>query len=264
MTPLVDSHCHLDFPELAADIPGALAEMNAHGVSHALCIAVTLEDFPRVRALAEGHANLYASVGTHPDYPDHPPVEAESLVALAAHPKVVAIGETGLDYYRLQGDLEWQRERFRAHIRAAKACGKPLVIHTRAAASDTLRIMREEGAGDVGGVMHCFTESLETAHGALELGFHISFSGIVTFKNAGALKEVARQVPLDRLLVETDAPYLAPVPHRGKMNRPAWVRYVAEELAGLRATTLEEIADATSRNFFRLFQIEDPTLAPGR
>jgi TatD DNase family protein len=261
MTTLVDSHCHLDFPELAADVPGALAEMAQHGVSHALCISVTLEDFPKVRALAEEHPNLYATVGTHPDYPDHPLVTPEELVRLAAHPKVVAIGETGLDYYRLQGDLEWQRERFRAHIRAARACGKPLVVHTRAAAEDTLRIMREEGAADVGGVMHCFTETLETARAALDLGFHVSFSGIVTFKNAGALKEVARAVPLDRLLVETDAPYLAPVPYRGKTNRPAWVRYVAEELARLRATTFDEIASATSRNFFRLFRIEDAGLA---
>ncbi len=264
MSTLVDSHCHLDFPELAADVPRALSEMAEHGVSHALCISVTLEDFPNVRALAEAHANLYASVGTHPDYPEHPLVTVDELVDLAAHPKVVAIGETGLDYYRLKGDLEWQRERFRAHIRAARACGKPLVIHTRAAAEDTLRIMREEGAAEAGGVMHCFTETWETAEAALELGFHISFSGIVTFKNAGALKDVARQVPLERLLVETDAPYLAPVPHRGKTNRPAWVRFVAEEVARLRGVTFDEIADATSRNFFRLFRLEDPKLEPHR
>lgn len=254
---LVDSHCHLDFPELAADIPGALAEMAQHGVTHALCISVTLEDFPRVRALAEAHGNLFASVGTHPDYPDHAVVTAAELVALAAHPKVVAIGETGLDYYRLKGDLEWQRERFRAHIRAARACGKPLVVHTRAAAEDTLSIMQEEGAGDAGGVMHCFTETWETAQAALDMGFHISFSGIVTFKNAGALKEVARRVPLERLLVETDSPYLAPAPHRGKVNRPAWVRYVAEEIARLRGVSYERIAEATSENFFSLFRIED-------
>lgn len=253
---LVDSHCHLDFPELAADVPGALAEMAAHGVTHALCISVTLEDFPKVRALAEAYPNLYATVGTHPDYPDHPLVTSGRLVELAAHPRVVGIGETGLDYYRLKGDLEWQRERFRAHIRAAKSCGKPLVIHTRSSAEDTLRIMHEEGAEEVGGVMHCFTETWETAHAALDLGFHISFSGIVTFKNAGALKEVARRVPLDRLLVETDSPYLAPVPYRGKTNRPAWVRYVAEEVARLRGVPLEEIAAATSANFFRLFRIE--------
>ena len=262
MTTLVDSHCHLDFPELAGDIPGALSEMAQYGVSHALCISVTLGDFPKVRALAEAHANLYASVGAHPDYPEHPVVTPEQLVQLAAHPKVVAIGETGLDYYRLKGDLEWQRERFRAHIRAAKSCGKPLVVHTRAAAADTLAIMREEGASHAGGVMHCFTETWETALAALDMGFHISFSGIVTFKNAGPLKEVAQRVPLERLLVETDSPYLAPVPHRGKTNRPAWVRYVAEELARLRGVTFDEIAFTTSRNFFRLFGIEDPALVP--
>ena len=250
---LVDSHCHLDFPELADDIAGRLAEMHEHSVSHALCVAVTLEDFPRVKALAEQHANIYGSVGTHPDYPDHPVVTPEALIRLADHPKIIAIGETGLDYYRLQGDLEWQRERFRVHIRAARTCGKPLIIHTRAAADDTIRIMREEGADNVGGVMHCFTETWETAQAALDLGFHISFSGIVTFKNAVALKEVARRVPLERLLVETDSPYLAPVPYRGKLNRPAWVRYVAEEVARLRAVPLETIAAATSANFFSLF-----------
>jgi TatD DNase family protein len=254
---LVDSHCHLDFPELAEDIAAVLADMRANAVSHALCVSVTLEDFPKVRALAEQHANLYASVGTHPDYPDHPLVTAEELVRLADHPKVVAIGETGLDYYRLKGDLEWQRERFRVHIEAAKTCRKPLIIHTRAAAADTIRIMREARAGDVGGVMHCFTETWETAQAALELGFHISFSGIVTFKNAGTLKEVARRVPLERLMVETDAPYLAPVPYRGKVNRPGWVRHVAEAIADLRGTSLDDIAAATSENFFRLFKIRD-------
>ena len=255
---LVDSHCHLDFPELAADIPGALSDMAANGVTHALCISVTLEDFPKVRALAEQHANLYASVGTHPDYPDHPLVTVEELLELGAHPKVVGIGETGLDYFRLTGDLEWQRERFRTHIRAARACGKPLIIHTRAAAEDTLRIMREENAGEVGGVMHCFTETWETAEAALELGFHISFSGIVTFKNAVALKDVARRVPLERMLVETDSPYLAPVPFRGKTNRPAWVKHVAEEVARLRGVGFDEVARATTANFFRLFKIGAP------
>ncbi|MGZ5225902.1 MAG: TatD family hydrolase [Burkholderiales bacterium] len=255
---LVDSHCHLDFPELVEDIAGVLEDMKARDVSHALCVSVTLADFPKVRALAEQHANLYASVGTHPDYPDHPVVTPEELVRLAEHPKVVAIGETGLDYYRLTGDLEWQRERFRSHIRASKASGKPLIIHTRSAAADTVRVMREERADEAGGVMHCFTETWETAQAALELGFHISFSGIVTFKNAGALKEVARLVPLDRLLVETDSPYLAPVPYRGKVNRPGWVRYVAEEIARLRGVSVETIAAATSENFFRLFKIKDP------
>ena len=257
---LVDSHCHLDFPELAADLPAVLADMHDHGVSHALCVSVTLEGFPKVRALAEAHANLYASVGTHPDYPEQPPAKSGELLALADHPKVVAIGETGLDYFRLTGDLEWQRERFREHIRAAKACGKPLIVHTRAAAADTLRIMREERAEDAGGVMHCFTETWETAQAALDMGFHISFSGIVTFKNAGALKDVARQVPLERLLVETDSPYLAPVPYRGKVNRPGWVKYVAEEVARLRGATLDEIAERTTENFFRLFNIAAPDI----
>jgi len=252
---LVDSHCHLDFPELASDIDGVLEDMRQHSVSHALCISVTLEDFPKVRALAEQHANLYASVGTHPDYHDHPVVTPEILTNIANHTKVVGIGETGLDYYRLTGDLEWQRERFRAHIRAARACAKPLIIHTRSAAADTIRIMREERAGEAGGVMHCFTETWDVAEAALELGFHISFSGIVTFKNAGALRDVARRVPLERMLVETDSPYLAPVPHRGKVNRPALVKYVAEEIARLRDTSFSEIASATSANFFRLFNI---------
>ena len=253
---LVDSHCHLDFPELAADTPAVLADMRAHDVSHALCISVTLEDFPKVRALAEQHDNLYASVGTHPDYPDAPLVTVDELVRLADHPKVVGIGETGLDYYRLQGDLEWQRERFRTHIRAARATGKPLIIHTRASADDTIAIMREERADEVGGVMHCFTETWDVARAALDLNFHISFSGIVTFKSAAALKEVARLVPLERMLVETDSPYLAPVPYRGKTNRPAWVKYVAEEVARLRGIALDDVAGATTANFFRLFKIE--------
>jgi TatD DNase family protein len=257
---LVDSHCHLDFPELASDIPGVLADMEAHGVSFALCVAVTLQDFPAVKALADAHENLYASVGTHPDYPDHPVVTPEELVSFAAAPKVIGIGETGLDYYRLQGDLEWQRERFRAHIRAAVSCGKPLIIHTRAAAADTLSIMREEGAERAGGVMHCFTETWDTAKAALDMGFHISFSGIVTFRNAAPLREVARQVPADRLLVETDSPYLAPVPYRGKTNRPGWVRYVAEEVAKIRGVSFDALADATTDNFFRLFKVERSAL----
>jgi TatD DNase family protein len=213
---------------------------------------VELPKFPKVLALAEAHENFFASVGVHPDH-EAEVVETGRLVELAAHPKVVAVGETGLDYHRLSGDLEWQRERFRTHIRAARKCRKPLVIHTRDAAEDTLRIMREEGAGEVGGVMHCFTETQEVADGALALGFYISFSGIVTFKNATQLKEVARRVPLERLLVETDSPYLAPVPHRGKTNRPGLVRHVAEEVARLRGIAFEDLAEATTRNFFRLF-----------
>ena len=258
MTQLVDSHCHVDFPELAADLPGVLADMQNHGVSHALCVSVTFDDFPKVRAVAEAHANVFASAGVHPDYPEHAVVSQEALLGFADHPKVVAIGETGLDYYRLTGDLEWQRDRFRTHIRTAAACRKPLIIHTRAAAEDTIRIMKEERADQVGGVMHCFTETWDTARAALDMGFYISFSGILTFKNATALKEVAKQVPLDRLLVETDSPYLAPVPHRGKVNRPGWVRFVAEEVARLRGVAFEEVAEATTRNFFQLFQCARP------
>jgi TatD DNase family protein len=255
MVQLVDSHCHLDFPELSADLPSALSNMTEQGVSHALCVGVTLEHFPRVLALAEGYSNLFASVGVHPDHRQGEEPTLGRLIELAEHPKVVAIGETGLDYYRLTGDLEWQRERFRTHIRAARQTGKPLIIHMREAAADTLRILREEGAELAGGVMHCFTENWGVAQAAMDLGFCISFSGIVTFKNAAALRDVAKAVPLDRLLVETDAPYLAPVPHRGKLNQPAYVRHVAEEVARLRGITLDALADATTRNFSRLFSV---------
>jgi len=251
---LVDSHCHLDFDEFRDRIPELLAEMSAAGVEHALCISVTLQDFPRVRGLAEAHPQLFATVGVHPDYPDAGEVAVDELVALADHPRIVAIGETGLDYYRLQGDLNWQRERFRVHIRAARACRKPLVIHTRSAADDTLQIMREEGAAEVGGVMHCFTETLDVALAAVEMGFLISFSGIVTFRNAAPVREVAKALPLERILVETDSPYLAPVPYRGKVNRPAYVRHVAEEVARLRGVSFEEVAAATTANFFRVFR----------
>jgi TatD DNase family protein len=253
---LVDSHCHLDFDEFRDRIPEVLAAMAEAGVTHALCISVTLTEFPRVLALAETHDNLFATVGIHPDYPDADPVAIDELVGLAAHPKILAIGETGLDYYRLTGDLEWQRERFRTHIRAARACRKPLVVHTRSAAEDTLRIMREEGAAEVGGVMHCFTESLEVAWAAVEMNFLISLSGIVTFKSAGSLREVAKAIPLDRILVETDSPYLAPVPHRGKLNQPAYVRFVAEEVARLRGIEFDRLAGATTANFARLFGVQ--------
>lgn len=253
----VDSHCHINFPELAAEMPSVLETMRRERVTHALCIGVNLPELPSVLGLAADHGNIYASVGVHPDNEQPPEPTVEGLVELSRKPKVVAIGETGLDYYRLSGDLDWQRARFRTHIRAARACGKPLVIHCRAAADDTLAIMREERAADVGGVMHCFTESWEVAQGAMDLGFHISFSGIVTFKNAVALKEVARRLPLERMLIETDAPYLAPVPHRGKINQPAYVRYVAEEIARLRSVELEVIAAATSANFFRLFGVSE-------
>lgn len=254
----VDSHCHLDLPELAGRIEEVLAAMQARSVTHALCISVNLEQWPAVLALAEAHANLWASVGRHPDQTDGREPDADELVRLAQHPRVVAIGETGLDYYWLKDKPEWQRERFRSHIRAARAAGLPLVVHTRDAAEDTLRLMREEDAGQAGGVMHCFTETLEVARQALDLGFHISFSGIVTFKNALVLKEVAKFVPLDRLLIETDAPYLAPAPHRGKTNEPAYVVHVAEEIARLRELPLDEVAAATSANFFRLFSKARP------
>ncbi|KXK42655.1 MULTISPECIES: TatD family hydrolase [Nitrosomonas] len=251
----VDSHCHLDFPDLASSLDELLVNMQTSQVTHALCVGVNLENFPRVLALAESHSNLFASVGVHPDYEDTAEPEVEQLLKLADHAKVVALGETGLDYFRLKGDLEWQRERFRRHIRAARQCGKPLIIHTRAAAEDTLRIMEEEGAASVGGVMHCFTESWEIARRALDLNFYISFSGIVTFKNAAIIKEVAKKVPADRMLIETDSPYLAPVPHRGETNQPAFVRHVAEEIAHLRETTLVEIAAVTTNNFFNLFKV---------
>lgn len=251
---LVDSHCHLDFPELAGNIEPLLGAMRTAGVGHALCACVTLERFPNMLSLVEGHPNLFAGVGVHPDEQGGAEPDIATLVELARHPKVVAIGETGLDYFRLDGDLEWQRQRFRTHIRAANEAAKPLIIHTREAAEDTLRLMREESAETCGGVMHCFTESMEVADAAMEMGFYISFSGIVTFKSAQALKEVARTIPLERILIETDSPYLAPVPHRGKVNEPAYVTHVAEEIARLRGILLEEVAQSTTENFFRLFR----------
>ncbi len=249
----VDSHCHLDFPDLAANLDELLGNMQQNNVTHALCVSVNLENFPRVRSLAELHHNLFASVGVHPDYENLIEPSALQLAELADHPKVVAIGETGLDYFRLKGDLEWQRDRFRRHIRAAKQCNKPLIIHTREAAADTLRIMAEEGADSIGGVMHCFTENWEVAQQAIEMGFYISFSGILTFKNATIVKDVARRIRLDRILIETDSPYLAPVPYRGKINQPAFVHYIAEEIAKLREMSLKEIAVITTDNFFNLF-----------
>jgi len=254
---LVDSHCHIDFEDYRDRIPQILDGMARNQVTHALCVCVNLADFPGVLALADTHAQLYASVGVHPDQFEGASPAVAELTGRAQHPKIVAIGETGLDYYRQEGDLEWQRERFRVHIRAARECAKPLIIHTRDASEDTLRIMREECAGEIGGVMHCFTETLEVAQAAMEMGFYISFSGIVTFKNAREIKEVAKAVPLERLLIETDSPYLAPVPHRGKTNEPAWVRHVAEEIARLRGCSLETVAQATTKNFFRLFGPRD-------
>ncbi|OWW21469.1 TatD family hydrolase [Noviherbaspirillum denitrificans] len=258
----IDSHCHINFPELSVRLPEILGKMGENQVTHALCVSVNMPEFPSVLELAEKYPNIYASVGVHPDYEEAPEVSVDDLVRLSAHPKIVAIGETGLDYYRLEGDLEWQRERFRTHIRASRATGKPLIIHTRAASEDTIRIMREEGAGTdaggAGGVMHCFTESLQVAEAAMEMGFYISFSGIVTFKSAKDLQAVARAVPLDRMLIETDAPYLAPVPHRGKLNEPGLVRHVAEFLSTLKETPLEDVASATTDNFFKLFKIARP------
>ncbi|MET3106669.1 TatD DNase family protein [Oxalobacteraceae bacterium GrIS 2.11] len=255
----IDSHCHLDFPELSERLPEILATMEANHVGRALCVAVDLPDFPRVLALAEAYPHLYASVGVHPDYLDTPEPTVEQLVALSNHPKVIAIGETGLDYFRLKGDLEWQRNRFRVHIEASRITGKPLIIHTREASEDTIKIMREAGAGTqqggAGGVMHCFTETLEVATAAVELGFYISFSGILTFKSAKQIQEVAKALPLDRILIETDSPYLAPIPHRGKMNEPGWVKHVAEYLADLKQIPLSLVEQQTTENFFTLFKL---------
>jgi TatD DNase family protein len=254
----VDSHCHLDFPNYANQIPEILSRMKEAQVSHAMCISVDMPDFPNVLALAVAHENLFATVGTHPDYEDTPEPSFEQLVELAQHPKILAIGETGLDYYRMEGksyeELEWQRERFRTHIRAAIAVQKPLIIHTRSASADTLKIMKEEGAERVGGVMHCFTETWEVAQAAMEMGFYISFSGIVTFKSAKDLQETCKKIPLDRILIETDSPYLAPVPYRGKTNEPAWVAQVGAFIAQLRGISVEEVAQVTTRNFKTLFK----------
>ncbi len=250
----IDSHCHLDFPELQADADNIFALMRENLVTHALTISTTLKTFPDVLRVAESHDNLWCSAGVHPDeqVDDHEPT-VDELLRLADHPKVVAIGETGLDYFRLQEPLDWQRERFRTHIRAARICKKPLVIHTRNSSADTLKIMAEENASEANGVMHCFTENQTVADAAIEMGFYISLSGIVTFKSAKELQEVAKNIPLDRMLIETDSPYLAPTPHRGKLNQPGYVRHVAEFIAGLRGVSVEEIAEATTTNFFQLF-----------
>ena len=251
----VDSHCHLAFPELAGDIDGVLARMAAAGVGHALSVCTRLEEFEPIHALALRDERIFASVGVHPDTGGTEEPTVRRLVELAARPRVIAVGETGLDYYRLPEPLDWQRDRFRVHIRAAREAGKPLIIHTRAAAADTLRIMREERAGEVGGVMHCFTESLEVAREAIDMGFFVSFSGILTFKNARELQAVARALPLGQLLIETDAPYLAPVPHRGRTNEPAFVIHVAAKLAELQGTSTDRIEAATTGNFSRCFNL---------
>lgn len=249
----VDSHCHLDFPELAENLPDILQRMKQNQVGHALVVSVSMPQWPGLMDVVAPHSNLHASVGVHPDYEDTPEVPAEELAELAKHPKVVAIGETGLDYFRQTGPLEWQRERFRTHIRASRLSGLPLIIHTRSASEDTLRIMQEEGASEFGGVMHCFTESWEMAQAAMDMNFYISLSGIVTFKKATELQDLATRVPLDRLLIETDSPFLAPVPFRGKTNDPSKVIHVAEKIAELREVSVAEIAQRTTENFFNLF-----------
>ena len=261
----VDSHCHLTFPELAAQLPEIRQAMAAAQVDRALCICTTLEEFESVHALALRYENFWASVGVHPDNEGVTEPSVDDLLWRGSLPRVVAIGETGLDYYQMAernggrtvADMDWQRERFRTHIRAARQVGKPLVIHTRASSHDTLAILKEEGengsTGCAGGVFHCFTETAEVARAALDLGFYISFSGILTFKPAHELRDVAAFVPLDRLLIETDSPYLAPVPHRGKTNNPSYVPFVARQIAQLRGITVEAVAQATSSNFERLF-----------
>ena len=258
----VDSHCHLSFPELSERIVDIRAQMAEARVDRALCICTTLEEFDQVHRLATTYDNFWASAGVHPDNEGVREPSLDDLLALARKPRVVAIGETGLDYYRLNGrsvaDMEWQRERFRVHIRAACASELPLVVHTRSASADTMAILRDERADRPGGVFHCFTETDAVARAALDLGFHISFSGILTFKTAGELRDVARFVPLDRCLIETDSPYLAPVPHRGKLNSPAYVPFVARQIAELKGLPVEDIARATTANFERLFRL--PTM----
>lgn len=243
---------------LDADVDAVLEAAREHGVGHMLCVSVEEGDYAVLKQLAAAHHCLSASIGIHPNAETAAEVRVPDLVREADDPRVVAIGETGLDYFRSQGDLAWQRERFRTHIRAAREIGKPVIIHCREARDDVLRILQEENAAEVGGVMHCFVEDLDTARRAMDLNFLISFSGIVTFKNAGGLKEVARILPLDAMLVETDSPYLAPMPYRGKPNQPAWVHYVAEHIAELRDITLEEVAEATTANFNRVFRPGNP------
>ena len=253
----VDSHCHLSFPELHDHIEQIRREMAAAQVGRALCICTTLEEFPRVHALATKHDNFWCTVGVHPDNEGVQEPSQQDLVDRARLPRVLALGETGLDYYRLNGrsvaDMAWQRERFAVHIRAARATGLPLVVHTRSASADTVAVLRDEGQGSVRGVFHCFTETQAVADAALDMGFDISFSGILTFRNAEELREVARRVPLDRCLIETDSPYLAPMPNRGKLNQPAWVALVAAKLAEVKGLSVQAVAEATSANFERLF-----------
>ena len=253
---LVDSHCHIDMLDLKSfegGLDGVLASARTLGVGHMLCVSINLEDYPSMLALVEDHDEVTVSVGVHPNEQGGQEPDPEELVRLAVHPKVVAIGETGLDYFRSEGNLDWQRARFRTHIAAAKQCGKPLIIHSRDAKEDTLRIMAEEGASAARGVMHCFTGDWDMAQRAIDMDFYISFSGIVTFNSAKELQDIAQRIPADRMLVETDCPYLAPVPHRGKPNQPAYVRHVAEHIAELRGETLERITTVTTENFKTLF-----------
>jgi len=252
---LVDSHCHIPLLGKEMEISEVISSAKALGVEHMLCVSVDLETYPEILRLAEKYERIYASVGVHPNSSMQEEVSRETLVELALNEQVIAIGETGLDYFRSKGDLEWQRERFRTHIRAAKSVNKPLIIHNRNVGEDITRILKEEGAEEVGGVMHCFVENWETAQKAMEMNFYISFSGIVTFKNAKEVQKVAKQVPLERMLVETDSPYLTPVPYRGKPNQPGYTRYVAEFIAKLKGISFEQVAEQTSANFFSLFNI---------
>lgn len=258
---LVDSHCHINFDPLNQDIPGVIQRALDNAVAYLLCVAVEMEDLPQILALAEHYPQVFASVGVHPNTRDHLEPEVAQLVEAGHHPRIVAVGETGLDYFRSEGDLTWQHERFARHIEAARQLRKPLIIHTRDAADDTMALLKSLHAEEPGGVIHCFSEDWRIATLALDLGFYISFSGIVTFKSARAVQEVARKVPADRFLVETDSPYLAPVPHRGQTNQPAYVKHVAEFVAELRGEALETIAEQSTQNFFRLFHDAHPLTA---
>ena len=249
----IDSHCHINFPELNQKIDEVVKNMASNKISHALCVSVTLDKINEILELTRKYSNIYASVGVHPDYEDIQEPDIDTLFKYSKDKKIVAIGETGLDYFRLKGDLSWQRDRFRTHIQAAIKSELPLIIHTRNAQDDTISIMKEEGASSATGVMHCFTESYEMAKKAIDLGFYISFSGIITFKNAETLRETVKKIPIENILIETDSPYLAPVPNRGKLNEPANVMYVAEKIAELKGIAVEKVAEITTNNFFTLF-----------
>ena len=249
----IDSHCHINFPELNEKIDEILVNMENNKISHALCVSVTLDKINEILDLTKKYSNIYASVGVHPDYEDIEEPNIDILFKHSINEKVVAIGETGLDYFRLKGDLTWQRERFRIHIRSAIKSGLPLIIHTRSAQEDTISIMKDEGANEAGGVMHCFTETYDMAKKAIDQNFYISFSGIITFKNAQDLRDTVKKVPMDRILIETDSPYLAPVPNRGKTNEPSNVLFVAEKIAEIKNLSIEEVAATTTENFKKLF-----------